>query len=255
MDRLTQQHRKTLADLREELTIELSRIWPDVDLAAFSRMYPHWEEAAYELTLRYREGAAKAARDYLLSVRRSAGVRSKFEPVQEALLDREAFAASMRATALSVLTDADNQVSVANYSFAPPAETAAIRRNARARALVTSVGASVRQMINGSRDTIYNGVRDDSRALGWMRVTDGKPCSFCAMLASRGAVYKSKETAGGSRAYHDHCSCFPKPLYRADEPLPENAREFLELWKESTKGLSSNAAQNAFRRAYDAKYR
>ncbi|MGY1440156.1 VG15 protein [Streptomyces reniochalinae] len=32
----------------------------------------------------------------------------------------------------------------------------------------------------------------DRRCIGWRRVASGSCCSFCAMLASRGAVYKDQ---------------------------------------------------------------
>ncbi|WP_279020462.1 hypothetical protein [Mobiluncus mulieris] len=38
-------------------------------------------------------------------------------------------------------------------------------------------------------------------------------CDFCLMLASRGPVYGSSETAGGEgNKYHDHCDCIPVPV-------------------------------------------
>lgn len=38
-------------------------------------------------------------------------------------------------------------------------------------------------------------------------------CDFCLMLASRGPVYGSSETAGGEgNKYHDHCYCIPVPV-------------------------------------------
>lgn len=81
----------------------------------------------------------------------------------------------------------------------------------------------------------------------WRRVTDGNPCSFCGMLAGRGAVYTSeaaakgvggrgkavvagKRKAGGQakgiRArgsqsigskYHTRCGCTAEPAESVDE--------------------------------------
>jgi len=49
---------------------------------------------------------------------------------------------------------------------------------------------------------------------GWRRVATANACEFCLMLATRGAVYTSKQTAKtvqeGKRKgmlYHDHCHC------------------------------------------------
>lgn len=47
----------------------------------------------------------------------------------------------------------------------------------------------------------------------WRRVPSAKCCAFCGMLATRGAVYGSRESAGASGPlsrgahYHDHCRC------------------------------------------------
>jgi len=56
-------------------------------------------------------------------------------------------------------------------------------------ALVRVSGAVTRQVLDGGRETLLASVRDDRRARGWARVTSPKPREFCAMLASRGAVY------------------------------------------------------------------
>lgn len=40
------------------------------------------------------------------------------------------------------------------------------------------------------------------------------PCGFCVMLASRGPVYKSSESAGiRADRYHDHCFCTCTPVF------------------------------------------
>lgn len=50
--------------------------------------------------------------------------------------------------------------------------------------------------------------------LGWARrLTGAENCAFCVMLASRGAVYRSRATAGGMRKWHDGCDCEIVPVY------------------------------------------
>jgi hypothetical protein len=115
--------------------------------------------------------------------------------------------------------------------------------------------AATRHVLNGGRGFIEAAVEQDRTALGWARVTDGDPCAFCAMLASRGPAYKSRdsalETDSGQR-YHDGCSCVTEPQFHRDQPWPGKAREFSDLWAKSTAGHSGGAALNAFRRAYEA---
>lgn len=120
--------------------------------------------------------------------------------------------------------------------------------------LVAATGAAARHALNGGRDSIHNTIRRDDQALGYARHCRVNCCSFCAMLASRGPVYESAETAtvtGKGRRYHDHCYCQPVPVYDRDAPWPGNSRDLQKLWNESTAGHSGKGAVNAFRRAYE----
>lgn len=64
-----------------------------------------------------------------------------------------------------------------------------------------------------SRSTITMNVRRDPRKPRYARIPSGvSACPFCLMLASRGAVYRSAETAAGeTHDYHDDCHCQPAP--------------------------------------------
>lgn len=41
----------------------------------------------------------------------------------------------------------------------------------------------------------------------WRRVPEAGACDFCLMLATRGAVYRTAQTAGDGNDYHRHCRC------------------------------------------------
>ena len=41
----------------------------------------------------------------------------------------------------------------------------------------------------------------------WRRVPEAGACTFCPMLATRGAVYRTAQTAGDGNSYHRHCRC------------------------------------------------
>lgn len=45
------------------------------------------------------------------------------------------------------------------------------------------------------------------RQLRYARVPQGPSCGFCIMLASRGFVYLSEETAGAFNQWHNNCDC------------------------------------------------
>ncbi|SCL33035.1 hypothetical protein GA0070616_4618 [Micromonospora nigra] len=129
---------------------------------------------------------------------------------------------------------------------ASPAQAAAGGRSATER-------ATIRHVTSAGRDTVRGTSGRDRLALGWARVTDGDPCYFCAMLASRGPAYKTAQTAGEDDPYHDGCGCVVAPVYRRSDPWPGQAREYAALWKDATAGLSGRDAVNAFRRALEAR--
>jgi hypothetical protein len=122
-------------------------------------------------------------------------------------------------------------------------------------------GAAARHVQNGGRSALIDGVLRDKKALGWVRVTKTDPCYFCALLSSRGAVYKADSfedsdtlfDGPGKIKVHDSCGCSLAPLYRRDDPLLDRSGEFLDIYTKSTRGKSGRAAILAFRRAYEGR--
>ncbi len=119
-------------------------------------------------------------------------------------------------------------------------------------------GTVSRIVLNGARDTIHRTTRESRVIVGWRRVTDADPCFFCAMLAGRGAVYKSGRTAGdprwGGEPYHDHCQCTALPLYEHEDEPPE-VDDLYEQWQAATAGRSGSAAIRAWRRHWESRRR
>ena len=116
-----------------------------------------------------------------------------------------------------------------------------------------------RHALNTGRATILGATLADREAKGWARGLEPGACSFCAMLALRGAVYKKRsfedsnarfEGGGYSIKVHNHCRCHPVPVFGKYEP-PADVREYEAVWKRSTKGLSGADARKAFRAALE----
>lgn len=126
---------------------------------------------------------------------------------------------------------------------------------AKRQALTAVAGSSSRLVASGGRGTVEENVKADKQALGFARITKAKPCYFCAMLASRGFIYKSAKTAGDPRAngklYHDHCSCVAVPSFFPDDTLPESNEKFQVLWDDVAGTLSAKESVKAFRKAYE----
>lgn len=87
-----------------------------------------------------------------------------------------------------------------------------------------------RLTLEASRDHLIRLTKEDDKALGWSRVSDGQPCHFCAMLLSRGPVYTSKSTARFKA--HNGCGCSARPFFEGDkdEGWSPDQRALRELW-------------------------
>lgn len=91
--------------------------------------------------------------------------------------------------------------------------------------------------------------RDTALALNWARVLTGQEnCGFCVMLASRGPVYETAQTAGRIRAsaefravngrqwmnsYHPNCDCVVVPIYDYGDWAGRDQWQSLEKWYNS----------------------
>jgi len=132
-----------------------------------------------------------------------------------------------------------------------------------------------RQALEPARETIATIGEDDLHAgYGWARVLVGAySCSFCAMLASRGAVYTSRQAAegrGGSPLSLFHtpyvndngktvggfCDCTAVIVPKGKRWEGQAAHQKLQkLWLDTTGDFYGDAKRNAFRRTWDAKVR
>lgn len=62
-----------------------------------------------------------------------------------------------------------------------------------------------------------NAARDKRKGVKFARVTSGRnTCPWCLMLAGRGAVYHTRESAGAMGQFHRHCSCKIVPSFSGD---------------------------------------
>lgn len=106
-------------------------------------------------------------------------------------------------------------------------------------------GSVQRLLAQSGRDTIAGNARRDPSYATWARVPSGfHVCGFCKGLASRGATYGSKESAGGEgNRYHDRCHCVPTPMWRGD-PYPKgfDPKEYERQYEAAQKELGGNAS-------------
>lgn len=114
-----------------------------------------------------------------------------------------------------------------------------------ARGEVAAVARGRKIAADGGRDAIISEIEQGKGPVGYCRVVDADPCPFCAMLASRGAVYRSDAFEGGARfvgdgkfKVHDGCDCTLEPVYDVDGKLnlPGNAEQLAKEWAEIASG-------------------
>lgn len=141
----------------------------------------------------------------------------------------------------------------------PSTEVDAERGKAYLEAQARQAAAVTRLTQDGARSDLWSLSSRDTAAIGYIRLSrTGTPCGWCAMLISRGPVYKSAKSAGGGDQfndgdlYHDNCNCYAEPIFSIDDyntnPRYALNREYAELWPKVTQGLGGKSALSAWRR-------
>lgn len=100
------------------------------------------------------------------------------------------------------------------------------------------LGATQRLVTQRGRDTIFDNAGRDPVRTAVARIPSGTDtCSFCIMLAARGADYTDLVSAGEMNDFHDNCDCVPTVIRRAsDFPEGHDLTVFTDLY---TSGLGT----------------
>lgn len=238
---LTRSHRRQQTALRAATLRDLMTLWRTVDPTDLSATIGRFAAAAAVLVrARHRDSAGLAAR-YFTAFRTAEGIGGRADVRLAEQLAAEAAVEALRGAALSGI------IKARRAGFSPQA--------AAQNGLVKTSGQAASLVLNGSRETVIGSAARDSRAERWQRVTSDSPCAFCAMLASRGAVFRAEASADFEA--HDHCSCSVEVAYEGSQP-PESSRRWAEQWKAAQRDAraagelkrgTGNDALNAFRRA------
>lgn len=235
---LTDAHRAQQLAVRAGSISGLMRMWAVVDPTNLGDTINVFAQAAAILAGQgFDQSAAAAAQYYSLFRRVELGsglvVPAATRPSVEIL------AGQLRGAALKGIIDGRRA------SMTIPA--------AKNQGLVRVIGTLTKLVLAGGRQTITQGVQTDRKALGWGRVTDGSPCTFCRTLASRGPVYKSERSADFDA--HDHDGCTAEPLFGSD-PLESSkvvaqSEEYLaeyrtaQEWARASGTMSTKTSNNA----------
>lgn len=203
-------------------SLDLSK--PDVARDALLEFLP-------VLTSQYGDVAAVLAADYYEEMRGASGAAGRFS-------------ASLAAPVSNAAVEAQTRY-LAGHLWTPTPE-------AILGPLLTAVDKYVKQP---GRDTIArNATREGAR---WARVPSGaKTCSWCLLLASRDAVYVSRESAGGGGgdSYHGDCNCQPVRIGAGDDYpegyLPEDYYEKYMAARDEAASNDLNDIAAAMRRLH-----
>lgn len=181
--------------------------------------------------------SGQLAADYYKQARAAAGLTPTLPPgFTLPMLDEKAAAVSLHVTGPATIKRL-------TASGSSPAQAAASAR-------VATLSYTKRAVLSGGRSTVLGIAARDTDAIGWARVSDGKPCAFCAMLISRGPVY-SRETVG-FRA-HDNCGCVASPRFKTspDGGWTPQARALQQLWMQTGSLDRMRDAMPAYYRTLD----
>ncbi len=225
---LTETHRRAQLAVRAAVVAALVRVWPMFDIDDLVGSWSTIEPALLALVAAGGHTSAGLAAAYYDEFRAAEEIVGRATPVLAAPLPVDDAIRSLRFVGL---------VETRRLVEAARADVAAV-------AFTNVSGEVSRQVLNQGRETLVASVGADPRALGWARVTDSKPCSFCRMLAGRGPVYSER---GGHFAAHGHCGCSLEPVYSQDQPWPGRAREFHDEWHEVVGDRSGADARLVYR--------
>lgn len=241
-NRLTAAQRAAQIQLRTATVRDLLRIWQIFDPADIGGSWAKLEPVLVALIQSRFPMSAQIAARYLPEYRRAEQITGSIiptipdTPLTDAIVPNLRYVGPKNALKLHELGRQPSQV---------------------ARITLSNIeGELARQILNGGRATIVETTHRDPQARGIARITDGSPCSFCALLASRGAVYLSEETA--SFDAHRKCGCTAEPSYHLDAPLSPKAQGWAQIYDEAARSVPRStpdraaAVRREFRRLYES---
>lgn len=233
--RLTEAHRLRQLEIRNRAISQMVTLWSLLDVTNIDETWTALEPAMMAVLTNGRRQSAEFAGNYYGGIRLVEGITDRFT-IPDVATDWEGAAlTSLRVTG----------------PIRAKQLLASARPDVAAQTLASITGSLGRHVLNGGREVLLESVRRDRRAAGWARTTDGDPCYFCALLASRGPVYKSERTADFEA--HDHCGCGVAPQFSRRDPWPGRSREYRELYNEATAGVEQGTQLQVFRRAYEGR--
>ncbi|MER6183004.1 hypothetical protein [Streptomyces sp. NPDC001652] len=222
-----------------------------INPARLQATVPAWIEAVTAVVARYSEFSAALAADFYDGERDAAEVPGSFTvPLADPPPDEQT-SSSLRWATKDLWPRDESEATVAQLEpLEVRLEAAFGKADMATQKLVTDVG----------RETVRQSVRRDPQAVSYARVAALGACSFCKLMASRGSVYATAETAGRDAnerfsgdasvvKFHDNCHCGILPVFRGQRfELSPHAAEWDRIYREYAQGHPGDQLR-LFRRA------
>ncbi len=240
--RLTERHRLAQVRLGAATVAQMFAAWSILDPENIDATMADWLQVAVPLIQQQRRVSATLAANYLAAYRTAeVGLSGAgFVPILASDAPVEQLITSLVTT---------GPVRIKKAMSAGRSLDQAV-----ASARATSAGAAERHALNGSRETIAATGGADRSVIGFARATSGSPCPFCAMMAGRGPVYKSRDSAQLNRLDrlkpHDSCNCTIEAVYHRDADWPAGSKRYAELYQQA-KAADGDTVKN-FRHLVEA---
>lgn len=214
---------------------------------------PAWIDAIRDLVGEYGHASSSLAADFYDGQRELARVRDRFEtPIPDAPPDEQV----------------DNSLRWATKDLWPRDPEASTTTDAQRATLEVRLdqaekkaeGAAEKLVLDQGRQTVREAVQRDRNAIAYARAAALGACSFCKLMASRGAVYKDLDSAGRSAnakfegadsviKFHNACHCQPIPVFVGQRfELSPHAAEWDRLYRDYAAGHTGDQL-NRFRQA------
>lgn len=294
--RLTEEHRQQQLQIRAAFLREFFALWPLMDPTRVDETGAPWIRAVMPLIQQYRDLSADATEDYYRDFRLAEaptdaltipvptiervpttatqrrprqGRPTADPPPDTPAPQRRSQGRRGRLRPVRIIWDDHDEAAEKSLEANGPRNVKSKTRRGRTadqaarEAAADAAGAAGRHVLEGGRHMGLTLVHADDAAIGWIRVTDGDPCGFCGMLASRGPVYRSEQSARYvvnpkanrpvGALYHDNCGCTAEAMFDKGQEWPELNRQLRELWNRVAKGQKDPL--NAFRREIERQRR
>lgn len=205
---LTARHHQLQHALSVMVTRDLLRVWGVVDPTNLSSTIDPFTAAGVVMVRAGFKASAAAASRYYVDFRRLEGVRGGAALMLPEVPADEEIAGGLRGAGLSGIMNARKRGQTPDQA----AQNGFVKMTGTARSFV----------LGGGRSTLLSAIMGDPQALGWQRVTDSAPCSFCRKIAARGLI--SKREGALTFEAHGHCGCGAEPFFDGSKPLPVTER-------------------------------